>query len=457
MAETTNPPATGIDPKTRARLQQWFTKGTQCATKGDNQYAVEMFSQCVLGDPGNRLYVDNLIGSLRKIYNNNGKGAAMSGMRTASTKATIKKNRMSKAWKDVLKNGIEVLKINPWDTGTLVEMAEACEKLEAQDGQLGFMDAAWTSDPKSYEINFKYGEALISAENFEKAVVCFQRAAKAKPDEPDARRMMAWCSGKIAELDFSDREETQSTKVTNEVDPNSEEALLKKMRKEPGNAGTYMELAELYSGQERYDEAEKILQKALTNLDGEDVGIRESLENAQLNIFRDRFKALELDANKNPSPAKQEHLKKLMVEKVKRELVHYKQRVERYPNNTHYQFELGKCLQKTGQFKEAIAAFQVAKSDTSRKAETLLELGKCFFKIKQHQLALSHFAQGIDSVDDEHSDMMKELLYLTGKLAAGLGEKAKAREYLHRLAGLDFSYRDVSELLDKLGADEDTA
>jgi tetratricopeptide (TPR) repeat protein len=447
-----------LDPNQKRRLQAWFTKGTQCAAKGDNNYAAEMFAQCTLGDPNNRLYVENLIGALRNIYNNNGKGASMSGMRTAGMKANIKKSKLSKAWKDVLKQGIEVLKLNPWDAGMLTDMAEACEKLEATDGRIGFYDAAWTADPKDYDINFNYGQALVDAEQYEKATVCFQRAAKVKPDQPEARRMVSWCSAKVAELDFGEHDTTQDAKVKGQggSDLSPKEALLKKLRKEPDNAGAYMELAEIYSGEEKYDEAEKTMAKAL-EVSGGDMGIRESLEDTKLMIFRNRVNSFLSEVKQDPSPAKKEEYKRLRIELVKRELEHYRTRAERYPNNTHYQFELGRNLKITRQYKEAIAAFQIAKSDVSRRAETMLELGDCFRQIKQNQLALSHYVQGIEAESDDHSDHMKKLLYSAGSMAIEMGEKAKAKEYLHRLAGLDFAYQDVSELLDKLSQEDDTA
>ena len=60
-----SPLASQLSPAERSRLSQCFQRGTQnAATNVD--YAIEMFSACVLGDPGNAVYLQNLLAVLKR-------------------------------------------------------------------------------------------------------------------------------------------------------------------------------------------------------------------------------------------------------------------------------------------------------------------------------------------------------------------------------------------------------
>ena len=45
---------------------------------------------------------------------------------------------------------------------------------------------------------------------------------------------------------------------------------------------------------------------------------------------------------------------------------------------------------------------------------------------------------------------MKKALYLGARLAFGLNDLAKASKLANQLAAIDFSYKDVGDLLDKI-------
>ena len=53
---------------------------------------------------------------------NNKKGATGTGMRLIGTKGSIKKASMQKKWDELMKIGLEGLKLNPWDGGLLTEI-----------------------------------------------------------------------------------------------------------------------------------------------------------------------------------------------------------------------------------------------------------------------------------------------------------------------------------------------
>src|SRR5690606_21521025 len=130
-------------------------------------------------------------------------------------------------------------------------------------------------------------------------------------------------------------------------------------------------------------------------------------------------------------------------------------RVDRYPTNTSWKYELGLRMKKAGNFQEAIKLLQESRTDPKRKGVVLIDLGECFHQIKQYKLALQHYAKAIEEMPEKEVESLKKALYRAGSLARGLAKEdpsklADAEKYLNQLAEMDFGYRDVADLLDKI-------
>ena len=114
-------------------------------------------------------------------------------------------------------------------------------------------------------------------------------------------------------------------------------------------------------------------------------------------------------------------------------------------------------LKAAGNHREAIRSFQEVVQDPRRKGAVSLELGECFQKIKQYQLAMQSYRTAVESLTERELELRKRALYRAGVLAAGLDDVDAARRYLSDLAALDFNYRDVAQRLDKLGVAKDNS
>ena len=72
----------GLPPVTaavRQRLQAVFEHGQRCAEKADYDYAHDLFTQCLVEDPANLIYLQHFLGNLAQKYGNNKKGARFAG------------------------------------------------------------------------------------------------------------------------------------------------------------------------------------------------------------------------------------------------------------------------------------------------------------------------------------------------------------------------------------------
>src|SRR5437868_5819775 len=110
MADVKNPPSGPSDPMSpalRRRLQECFNRGVQSTQSGNFDYATELLTQCVVGDPGNQIYIQSFLGNLQRKYNNNKKGSTLAGIRTAGSKTSMMNASRKKDWPALMKTGLE--------------------------------------------------------------------------------------------------------------------------------------------------------------------------------------------------------------------------------------------------------------------------------------------------------------------------------------------------------------
>jgi len=146
------PERRAISPVTRKRLQACFQQGIEQANGGNNQFASDLFAQCVIQDPSNLIYLDRLLSALAKMYDNN-KRAASHGSQTSELRDLVRDCALQQDWNGVVKRGVELLKLNPWDVPTLLDLATACEHLECHPCELLYLRVALQNDPEDAMIS----------------------------------------------------------------------------------------------------------------------------------------------------------------------------------------------------------------------------------------------------------------------------------------------------------------
>lgn len=450
-------PRQPIPPGKRKRLQQAYQHGSKMMAAGNFDYAHECFTQCVVGDPANLLYTQNLLGNLQKKYNNNKKGAKMASVRSAGSKGSVKKSALQKDWTAVIKSGIEVLALNPWDTSTLLAMAAASEKLENDEVELAYLRAALDADINDVDINRQAGRALARQSQFDQAIICWNRVLNADKNDDEAKRAVANLTVErtITKGGYEGAESTTDVRAGEEepavgLQLTPERRLEKEIEKNPTEISNYLQLAELHRSKENFEDAEKWYTQAL-EASGGDVNVRERLEDFQLSRRRDAVDIAEKRLEAESTEANQNQLKRLKAELNQAELEIFSSRSERYPSNLQLKFEVGLRLKRAGKYPEAIKPLQEARNEPRSKGLVLLNLGECFQQIKQFKLAMSNYAEAVDAIPDTDPDNKKLALYRAGLLAmVAFKDLDAAENYFTTLAGHDFGYKDVAARLDKI-------
>ncbi len=447
-----------ISPAVRKRLQKCFEHGNRLMNQGEHDYANEMFTQCLLGDPGNMIYIQTFLGNLRLKYENNKKGSKMAFLKGAGNKAALKKSEIRKKWDDVMKQAAEMLKLNPWDSNALVSMSNAVGELGYTDAELAYLKLALENNPNHPDINRRAGEILADRNEFDQAIACFNRVLKAKPDDREVQRMISNLSvertikkGRYEEQEVSKSKLDTPTEAADSgvPEPSPEEKLEKRIRKNPDDKFAYLDLADIHSQSDNLKKAEEIYQWGLKSLP-EDSDLKDRLLDIQRRRLRKKVNEIKQQYEQDPKPELKEKFFAKKKELEEKTLQWNAYRVELSPQNPHYHYEYGVSLQAAGQYKEAIAEFQQAKRDTTRQGESLLALGQCFQQIKQYPLAMKHYQQAVEQLTDQQLEYKKKAYYLGAKLALGLKKYDLAEELASQLAEIDFSYKDVSDLLDKI-------
>ncbi|MBN2293584.1 MAG: tetratricopeptide repeat protein [Pirellulales bacterium] len=459
-----------LSPAKRQRLQKLYTHAGQQASQKNFDYATDLFTQCVLGDLDNEMYLRSFLNNLYKKYDYNKKGAKMAGLKTRGTWAAMKKSQLQKDWEGVLKHGYEILKVNPWDSSALLAMSAAGEEMQLDKVPLMLILTAFNSSTKDVSVARACAKALTLRHEFQQAITCWHRVEVLKPKDEEAAKQIGELQVKItidkggyenaeSSVDVAaDKDSLAKHSVASEKTPTQTqspyETLEREIRREPSSPQPYVQLAEAYFRDENYTKAEEVLTRAFEATDG-NPDIREKLEDAQLRNLRIKIReaekeraAVKDDDVKSAEARKKHH--QLRKEFDLKSLEVWKNRVERYPNDLTFKYNLGDFCQRTGNYKEAIHNFQQARNDPRWKGLCLLKLGQCFSQIKQYRLAVAQLESAIAEIPDRDTDTKKEALYYAGRLALGLKDADMADRHLTALAAMDFSYKDVSDLLDKV-------
>jgi tetratricopeptide (TPR) repeat protein len=479
-SRSTLPP---VSTAVRQRLQQVFEHAQRSAEKADYEYTHDLLTQCLTEDPANLIFLQHFLSNLAQKYGNNKKGARFAALKIKTSRMALSKAANKGQWREAFAAASDALKSNPWDTSTLLDVADAYKQIGSDECELYALRWALDAAPKDVTVNRRAAETLTRRGQFDQAIACWRRVEQARPGDEEAAKAISQLSvektiqqggynqellqGAVDEQSVieaiarerpgsaaAEASQVGATKVR--ADNERERALLDAIAAHPAELPNYVQLAELFTAQGRLRETEEVLTRALAASGGGDLSIRELLEEAHLRRAQNQVLVAQRRAEKDKSAESADLARRMAAQANQAELEVYAARSARNPDNLLLQYELGIRCKRAGKYREAIQAFQAARDDARHKALVQLHLGECFQHIRQFRLALSSYEAAIDATDAMQLDTQKLALYRAGVLAADLSDRDKAEKYLTQLAAIDFAYRDVADRLDKLAALRDS-
>jgi preprotein translocase subunit YajC len=353
-----------------------------------------------------------------------------------------RKNKKEAEARSKLKKGDQVVS-QAGLVGELVDMDERFAKVKIGPGvtvkmlssSLSPLDAA----PADAEVNRQCARFLANHGEFDQAIACWVRVANVKGLEDEAQREIARLQVEktiVAGHGMTGRAPAGSgskaaAQAAQPGQPTDTIAALKQaVQERPTQIEAYLELADLLERDATVEEAEAVLMKALA-ASGNDLKVREHLEDRQLRWARHRVHIAETRLQEEDTPVNRDVLERLRATQVKHEVEIYSARCARYPENLSWRYELAMRLKAAGNHAEAIKHFQETLNDARRKGAIALELGECFQKIKQYQLAMRNYEVAIESLTDRRFSTER-----LGAIVARIASDLEAEGRTARLASV---------------------
>lgn len=495
------PPEHIVTPQLRRRLQQCYDHACKLLQqeKPDRDYANTLFTQCVVADPSNLVYVEAFLRNLQEKYENNKRGARSFFGGGGKNRAEFKKAVAKNNWIDVLRLGPELLHSNPWDVSVLRPMAQACAAFHYNEVELRYLKNALDANPKDIEVNRHCALSLARVGQFDQAIACWHRIEELRPNDQEAKRMIAEltverhrpqaaraapgarraAAGRTAatppeEKKAQEQAEAASAAVevtsANRTPEGPEEAqraeeksgrreltltpiqrLERAIITEPEIVENYLELIDLYVAAHRFNDAQRVLQRAQSVLPG-DLDILSKGEDLFVAIAEHQLLVARQQAESQKTAEAEQLVQQCEEEVLRRQLSVLDARCQRFPDNHQLKMELGLLLKKSGNYRSAAERFQEARNDPQFYVQATFELGECLQRLHQYVKALHCYQRAAEKAGDssEEQAIKKLSLYRAGLLAAGLKEYWLAEQYLERLLALDPSYKDAASRLDKV-------
>jgi len=239
-----------------------------------------LYSQCLVEDPANLIYLQHFLGNLAQKYGNNKKGSRFAALRTKSSRMTLNKAAGKGQWKEAFTAASEALKSNPWEVNKLLDMADAYQQIGSDECQLYTLRWALDAAPKDISVNRKAAEALARLGQFDQAISCWRRVEQAKPNDEEAAKAISKLSVEktiqkggyneellkatsdshelaeaVRERVTQGRPDTNAPAAKPQSESGQEKELLAAIEAKPADLDNYLHLADVFTAQNRFREA----------------------------------------------------------------------------------------------------------------------------------------------------------------------------------------------------------
>jgi len=470
MANLPSPSLPRPSPEQRRVAAGQFERANQVITTGNHDYGIQLLLTCCKIDPASIIYRQKLRQAAKTKYKNNLRGSSLAGLATIGIKMRLRKALRRENYLKVLEYGEQVLAYNPWDSPAQLAMARAFEGLGLLDLAVWTLDQARQKNAMDARVNRALAVLYEKRGNFTQAMALWQLVRKAVPKDLEAQHKAkdlaasaTIARGRYEEAIQNNNQQaetadnhlamaqTQPSLTTPNEDRVAKEAVALRARidADPGNANTYLQLANMYRKADQPDRARAVLQEGL-------VPTRQHFEVAillaELEVEPFRQNLAVTEEKLRQSPDDQELLNihtRLQQEINKRELNVFRQKAERYPTEMNHRFELGVRLFRGGQTDEAIKELQASRNDPRLHGRSLVFLGHCFKSRNNWRLAQRNFEEALQHVPANEVSLRKEIMFQLAVGYAEAGDLGHAIEQGYELANLDFSYHDIGRLIDQ--------
>jgi tetratricopeptide (TPR) repeat protein len=446
------------------RANDFYQKAIQAVERGNLDYAIEMFIQCLNIEPGYTKARRNLRATQMK------KNESAGGFKRMLV-GTKLQPLLAKAKLSVQKNPAEAMTLaeqalteDPKNGQALMTLAEAAEVAQLADTVVQTLETYTRLNPKDAKALHWLARSYNAAGQHDEARQIFDRILQANPNDFEAQQGAKDATAKGAmsgggwegEGSFrdalKDKDESialeQQSRVVRAEDmvANLIKEKLEALSKDPDNPVIQRELGKHYAEKEDFDEALRYLEGLFSKEGGTDPSLEREIGDIKVKRLESKVNAKKKEIETNPANAAalQNELTALEAELDKVRLFEAERLVERYPNDLMYRYDLGTLYKKMGNIEGAVEQLQRSRGQPQRRVASLNLLGQCYQEMGLHDMAIETFNEAITELPTMDG-LKKDLLYNLGSAYELMGDQEKAISAFKEIAKVDFGYRNVRE------------
>lgn len=442
--------------------QTIYKRAKEAANRQNDGYVIDLLNQLLELEPaffeGRKLlhsvqmrHFKNASMMARKMA---GMGAITGAMKAQST---LKKNPAG-----ALVEAEKVLNGDPANATALSVAADAAEAMDLCETAAFCLETLRQSRQADVKLLKRLAELYGRMGEPDKAYGIFEQVFKLKPDDADAFKAMkdatansamkkgGWGKDGSYRDKMKDQDQAKSLEQQDRV-VKSEDAIdvqiaeiEAKLQQTPSNLAMARQLARLYRQRGNYDHALDIFLQVQKHTAG-DPALEKEISDTQLKKKEAEIAAKEAALQQTPDNETLEQ--ELAAAREARDQFVFdecKKRVERYPNDLAFKYELGELLLQRGDVKGAIEQFQKARPHPQLRVKAHAYLGQCFMKQKLLDMAVRQFTSALAEIPVMDETKM-EVLYHLGLAYEAKGDKEKASEVFQQIYEVDVAYRDVAK------------
>ena len=440
------------------KAQNFTNRGRQALESGRFELAMDMLMEAVAAAP-DILETRKLLRTAQIAnFKRNGKagiGAKLGAMMARSKiMGLIKKGQAAEAMAEAEK----LMCQNPLDADNIEAAVKAAEAAGKQDHAAISVEAAYECGNKDPALLERVATYYQLAKNWAKARDAYQKLAQIKPGDQRIMQMLknseaqatmnaGWeqTAGKKGGFQnlIANKEQAKKLDQANKavITGDDAEALiaekLEQIAKEPKNMNARRALARLYMQNKRFAEAVNCLTEALEASGNMDPELDRMCSQARVQYYDQQIELLK-------GEGREEEAEAMDAEKNQFVLDDLMSRSERYPNDLHIRYELGKLLFSYGYYDEALEHLQLAQKSPKDRLWALYYLAMCFLAKEQIDMGVMQLETARDQIPTM-DDLKKIVVYQLGLCAESQGDLEKAYQYYKDVYSTDVGFEDLSE------------
>lgn len=437
-----------------------FTKGNDALSRDNFDYAIDLFCQVLVREPG-------LVECRRALraaqhHKSGGGGFFKKAWSSASSSPQVAKAQFAlrNHPAEALAIAEQVLNHDPANSLAHRIIVSAATALEMPQTAVMSLEMIHQHSPKDKKIAIEFANALADTGEVQRAEKILVDLTRAAPNDAELAQALKDLSAKrtlgeggyqkiaTGEGSYRDilRDEKQAISLEQEGRVQKTEDTAQRLiqeyearlQTEPNNLKLVRSLAELYTQKKQFDRALKLYDRIKSSEMGNDPSLERAIAVTAVRRFDHEIEQL------NPGAADYaEQLARLQADKLAFQLAECQHRAERYPTDLTIRFELGELYLRAGKIGEAIKEFQKARDNPHKRITALGSLAQCYAKRKMFDLAAETLQDAIKekTLFDEEK---KELIYQLGCVLENMGKRDEAIEQFKLVYKADSGYKDVA-------------